>query len=174
MRKFFFLFITIGTLLMILVMYKTGASLKTNDTPNGILDLEFASNAAKATAVVNAWQKSETVDNIQIAKLNTELDFIFLFFYSIFLNMVCRSIAALHTGMARNIGLIVATGAIIAGMLDILENIGMLLTLHGYIYNSITILTFSFSVTKWILALLAILYFLVAGCAALFKKDTGK
>jgi len=45
MRKFFFLFITIGTLLMILVMYKTGASLKTNDTPKDWTD--FAKEVLK-------------------------------------------------------------------------------------------------------------------------------
>ena len=170
MRKYFFLLISIGTVLMIIIMQQTGAPLKTNDTPNGILDLEFASTPAKANVVLNAWEKSETADNIQAAKLNTELDFIFLLFYAIFLHQVCRSIAGLYKGSARNIGLILANGAIAAGVLDILENIGMLITLHGYINNTITLLTFSFSIIKWALALFALLYFLVGGGTYLFRK----
>ncbi len=144
MRKYFFLFVSIGTLLMIIVMQQTGTTLKTKATPHGILDLEFASTSAKAAAVIDAWKKSEITDNIQAAKLNTELDFIFLLFYAIFLQQVCRSIAGLHKGAIRNIGLVLANGAIAAGVLDIFENFGMLLMLHGYSNNTIALLTFSF------------------------------
>lgn len=151
-------------------MQHTGASLKTNETPLGILDLEFASSVSKATIVINAWQKTGNPDNIQAAKLNTELDFIFLIFYSIFLNIACRSVAMLYTGTVRTLGLIAAFGAIAAGLMDIMENIGMLLTLHGHIYPAVTLLTFTFSVIKWGLALLALMYFVVGGGASLLNS----
>jgi hypothetical protein len=170
MHKYFFLLISTGTFLMIIVMQQTGASLKTKDTPNGILDLEFANSKPKAVAVIDAWGKTEATDNIKAAKLNTELDFIFLLFYSIFLHQACRSIAGLYKGIISNAGLIVATGAIAAGVLDILENIGMLLTLHGYINSTVTLLTFCCSVTKWLLVLSALVYFLVGGGAYLIRK----
>ncbi len=170
MPKYFFLLTFIGTLLMIIVMQQTGAPLKTNDTPNGMLDLEFAGSTSKADLVINAWKKTESTDNIQAAKLNTELDFIFLLFYAIFLHQGCRSIAGLHTGIVSNIGLILANGAIAAGILDILENIGMLLSLHGYINSTVILLTFTFSMIKWVLALSALLYLLVGGAAYLFRK----
>ena len=170
MRTYFFLLICAGTLLMIIVMQQTGTSLKTTGTPNGILDLEFANNASKAAGVIAIWEKSGSTDNIQAAKLNTELDFIFLLFYAIFLHQVCRSIAGLYKGAVKNMGLVLANGAIAAGVLDILENIGMLLTLHGYINNTIPLLTFSFSITKWVLALAALLYFLAGGGIYVFRK----
>jgi hypothetical protein len=171
MRKYFFLLISIGTLLMIIVMQQTGASLKTNDTPNGILDLEFASSQHKVAAVVNAWSKTGGTDNIQAAKLNTELDFLFLFFYSIFLHQACKSVSGLYKGMMNRIGLVLANGAIAAGVLDILENIGMLLSLHGYINNTVALLTFTFSVIKWLLALSALIYLVIGGAASLFRKN---
>jgi len=170
MRKYFFLFVSIGTLLMMIVMQQTGAPLKTKATPYGILDLEFASTSVKAAAVIDAWGKTETSDNIQAAKLNTELDFIFLFFYSVFLHQACRAIARLYKGAISNIGLIAANAAIAAGVLDILENIGMLLTLHHYINSTVCLLTFSFSVTKWVLALFALVYILAAGGIHLIGK----
>jgi hypothetical protein len=151
-------------------MQKTGASLKTNDTPHGILDLEFANSRDKAAVVINAWAKTGSTDNIQAAKINTELDFIFLLFYSVFLHQFCKSIAGLHEGAVRNAGLILANGAIAAGVLDIMENIGMLLTLQGYINSTLPLLTFIFSVVKWVLALSALVYFLLAGGGYLFRK----
>ena len=155
---------------MIIVMQQTGAPLKTSGTPNGILDLEFANSKAKAIAVLGIWKKTEPTDNIQAAKLNIELDFIFLLFYSIFLHQACTSVAGLYKGILRTIGLILANAAIAAGVLDILENTGMLLTLHGYVNSTITLLTFSFSVTKWLLALSALFYFLVGGGIYLIIK----
>ena len=104
---------------MIIVMQQTGAALKTSGTPNGILDLEFANSKAKAIAVLGIWKKTEPTDNIQAAKLNIELDFIFLLFYSIFLHQACTSVAGLYKGILRTIGLILANAAIAAGVLDI-------------------------------------------------------
>ena len=55
---------------MIVVMAKTGATLKTAATPNGILDLEFAYNSTKTTAVTNAWAANNIVDNIAFVALH--------------------------------------------------------------------------------------------------------
>lgn len=170
MRKYFFLFIFIGTLLMIVVMQHTGASLKTVTTPYGILDIEFANTVSRANEVIDSWEKTGNPDNIQVAKLNTELDFIFLLFYSIFLSMSCRSVAVLYTGIAGTLGLIASFGAIAAGVLDILENAGILLMLHGHIYPWVTLLTFAVSVTKWVLALMAVLYLVIGGGAYLIRQ----
>ena len=170
MRKYFFLVVSIGTLVMVLVMVKTGATLKTSATPKGILGLEFAYNSNKAAAVMDAWKYNGTANNITAAKINTELDFIFILFYSIFLYNACKIISGVYKGTAANAGLLLANGAIAAGLLDIFENIGMLLTLHGYTNNAIPLATFIFSIVKWLLALAALLYFLIGGGWFLVKK----
>ena len=72
-----------GTLVMVVVMAKISASLKTPATPKGILDLEFAYNTAKTTAVMSAWAPNNSINNISTATNNTYYDFIFLLFYSI-------------------------------------------------------------------------------------------
>ena len=147
-----------GTLAMIVVMAKTGATLKTPATPKGILDLEFAYNKAKASAVVNAWAGISPVNNIHAAKINTWFDFIFLLFYSLFLYHSCKLIAASFSGPLSITGHFIAKGALAAGLLDALENTGMLITLHGPISDTTTLLTFIFSIAKWMLALAAVLY----------------
>lgn len=170
MRKYFFLIIAVGSLVMLLVMAKTSASLKTIATPLGILNLEFAYDSAKAGTVLNAWQPNEKIDNIEVATFNTWLDFIFLFFYSLFLFTGCKILSANYSGAIQNTGQMLAKGAILAGLLDIVENVGMLFTLHGNINNSILFLTAAASIIKWILALVAVAYLLVFGVGYLFRK----
>ena len=151
-------------------MAKTGATLKTAATPKGILDLEFAYNSDKATIVKNAWQDDGKTDNITAAKFNTQLDFIFLLFYAAFLYHACKMVSGNHKGIVAAIGILLAYGAIAAGLLDVFENIGMLLTLYGHISNSISLATVIFSVMKWLLALAALLYFVIGGGWFLIKK----
>lgn len=151
-------------------MAKTGASLKTAPTPHGILDLEFAYDTAKTSVVVNAWAPANGLDNITAAKTNTYFDFLFLFFYSIFLFLACKKIAQTIQGPVGKAGNAIATGALLAGLLDILENLGMLISLGGHISGTIAFLTTFFSVIKWILALIAVLYVLTGLLALGWKK----
>ncbi len=151
-------------------MAKTGAPLKTTLTPKGILDLEFAGNASKTAVVVNAWKNIPPGDRLELAKINTWLDFIFIFFYSFFLSQSCRSIAGAANGFLLLTGRFLAAGALAAGLLDIFENTGMLLTLNGHFSDSNSLLTFIFAVSKWGLVLAAIGYIVIAGAWLLIQK----
>jgi hypothetical protein len=172
MKKFSYWFLLAGTVLMIVVMMRTGAPLTTTATPQGILNLEFAWNSELAARVLIAWTPTPAADPIAAAKLNTWLDFIFLFFYSFFLCATCMHISARLTGPLKSAGLLVAQAALLAGFFDILENAGMLITLSGNVYDNVNLLTTFFSVVKWLLVLLALLY-IVLGIVklALQKKQ---
>jgi hypothetical protein len=160
MKKLLLPLFFIGTIAMMAVMAKTGAPLKTPATPLGILDLEFAYNTAKISTVMNAWSPANGIDNINAAKTNTWFDFLFLFFYSIFLYLACKRMALNIKGPVAKAGNAIAAGALLAGMLDILENTGMLITLNGHVSAGIAFFTCFFSVIKWALALIALLYVL--------------
>jgi hypothetical protein len=167
MKKYTIPFFLLGSLVMIYVMAKTGAPLKTASTPLGILDLEFAYNTAKTSSVINAWATS---DNIAAAKLNTWLDFLFLFFYSFFLFFASKRIAGTFQGVVAKTGQLVAKGALAAGFLDILENMGMLIALNSHISGSIAFCTTFFSVIKWGLAIIAVLYVITGTLALAYRK----
>ncbi len=155
---------------MLIVMAQTGVTLKTPTTPLGILNLEFAYTAEKAFAVILAWTGLIPTDNVFAAIVNTWLDFIFLLFYALFLYQACKMLATKHTGLLSVIGQFLAKGALAAGVLDVFENIGMLFTLNGHISDTVSLLTFLFSMVKWLLALAAVLYILLAGSLLLNKK----
>ncbi len=140
-------------------MLKTGATLKTLRTPKGIIDLEFAYNNNKTVVVINAWSSNVLIDNIYAAKKNTYLDFLFLFFYSTFLFFSCKKVSIVNNFKR---GFIFAYAALFSGIFDIMENIGMLITLSGKKSETIALLTTSFSLIKWGLVAVSILYLLIS------------
>jgi hypothetical protein len=79
-------------------------------------------------------------------------------------------VAKRYSGVIQQTGLLLSSCAIAAGLLDVLENVGMLMTLHGHINNGITLVTVMVSVIKWMLAALCLLYFIIFGVTAMFKK----
>jgi len=162
-----------GTLLMTAVMTIHGAPLKTPGTPKGILNLEFAYNTAQAASVLNAWAATSNTNNVFQAKMNTWLDFIYLLFYSLFFFHACKFLANSLSGFLQITGSLMAKAALMAGMLDILENTGMLLTLNGHLSQYTTLLTFIFSISKWILVIAAILYVALMG-SLLVRRKYGK
>ncbi len=167
MKKYSLLFLLIGTAVMIVVMTKTGATLKTTATPKGILDLEFAYNTTKTNTVITAWAPNDLIDNIKAAKNNTYYDFIFLLFYSPFLFLTGKKIAQITNS---KMGLMVAKGALWAGGLDIFENAGMLMTLSGNSSGTIALLTTIISVIKWALAIAAVIYLLTGLMQLIVKR----
>jgi hypothetical protein len=169
MRVTSFAIITAGTLLMVWVMQKTGAPLKTTVTPFGILNLELASSESQVSAILNTWD----ADKVDAAKLNTALDFIFLVFYSLFLFTACNTIAQRFTGFVRQTGIALAYGALAAGMLDVVENIGMLVSLYGNTSDWVSIITCLAAVIKWVLALAALAFVLIMAIPYWMSKNNG-
>lgn len=158
---------------MVFVMAKTGATLKTPATPQGILNLEFAYNTAQTNNIINTWRSTGQPNNIIAAIYNTFYDFLFLFFYAGFLFIACKKIAVNIQGPVARAGNIIARAAILAGILDVLENTGMLLTLHGHTTNAVAFLTVFFSVIKWGLVIIAVLYVLTGLVSfVVSKKNT--
>lgn len=170
MKKFLLPFFLLGTVAMMVVMAKTGATLKPA-TAHGILDLEFAYDTAKTAAILRAWAPANGIDNITVAKTNTYCDFVFLFFYAGFLFLACKKIAAKTGGGFSRAGHIVAKAALAAGFLDILENLGMLLTLNNHGSSFIALCTTIVSLVKWLLAIMAVLYMLAGLLAMAFRKS---
>jgi hypothetical protein len=170
MKKYLLPFFFIGTMAMMVVMAKTGATLKTDAAPMGILDLEFAYNNAKTIPIINSWASNNDDDVIKAAKINTYWDFLFLFFYAGFLFLACKKIAANVNGPVPYTGNLIATGALFAGFLDVLENAGMLLTLNDQGSSTVSFCTTFFSAIKWGLAFIAVIYLLSGLVVLAYRK----
>jgi hypothetical protein len=166
----------IGSLVMIYVMGKTGEGLnKQQGTPHGILNLELAYNQTKTAEVINAWaiSASQHTDYISVAKTNTYWDFLFILAYAPFLYFTCKILSSGYKGIINKAGNKLAAGALVAGLLDCGENIGMLQTLCGSQSSFVPLFTTACSVVKWLLVIAAVLYILLAGAGFIYKKFTG-
>ena len=164
MKNFSWIFLIAGTLLMLIVMISTGNSLKNAATPLGIINLELANNAIDVQNILNAWENdiSQNRDVIADAKKNTWLDFIFLLFYSSLFYFLCKKLISYFKAGSiwKRTGN--AVGAIAAGLLDVVENIGMLKSLNENVSDNIALLTASCSTLKWV-SVFIIIIFLITG-----------
>ena len=126
----------VGTVVMFLILRWQGKSLEIAEhSPAGIVSLELSATPAVAGQVLNAWDGS----NIQVARRNILLEFIFIFFYSWFYYTLCGNIAVRQDQAWSRVGVLLAIGSMVAALFNVFENILMLFTLRGA-YSSFSLL----------------------------------
>jgi len=157
------IFSLLATFTMIFIMAWQGSSLKTELTPKGILDLEFAGNEARLKEILSVWQLHKVY-------LNIYLDFLFIIAYSWFLYSCCKLIVCKRrskTGIF--IGMIIIMLSLFPGVFDIAENICMLIALsrdpHFIFYD------YYLAFVKFVLDGLILLYIIVS-LPVIFRKET--
>lgn len=180
LRKSTFYFLVTGTVIMMVLMFITGKDLNTAATPLGIIDLELARSDAAVQHILNAWSKevSEEEGLIDTARINTFLDFIFLIFYSLLLYVCCKQLAALFPSRKSlrtllNLG---ATLALLSGLLDVVENMGMLMSLYQFSGSYTAAITAGAAYLKWLMVastLLVIIFALLFKSIEKWRGDKG-
>lgn len=155
-------------LVMIWIMTNTGNPLKTGTTALGILNLELAFDKNITNTIIQYWNQQQL---ISIAKKNTYYDFIFLWTYTALFYFLCRQTAKQFriNSFSWKMSFLLSSAAIIAGLMDILENIGMLFSLSGYISQGTTLFTFSASIFKWCLVAGIIAWLIIASFLLVFR-----
>jgi hypothetical protein len=128
-----------------------GASLK----PPGIISFELAFTTSKARAIVGGW-----AGLLDIAAKQVRCDYVFIFGYACSLLFICFRAAdyASHRGHAdlASLAEFAGYGALLAGLLDGIENGGLLLMLAGRISTLIVLVTSLCATVKFVLAFAAI------------------
>ena len=128
-----------------------GASLK----PPGIIGLELAFTTSNARAIVGGW-----AGLLDVADKQVWCDYIFILGYTGSLLFICFHAADYasqrgHADLAR-LAAFAGYGALLAGLLDCIENVGLLLMLAGRISPLIVLVTSLCATVKFVLALAAI------------------
>lgn len=142
--------------LMFAALRWQGASLITNASPKGIVDLEMATQARQITLLMDTW-------DLSVVKMNIWIDFLFIVSYVALLALASESVAAKwkNQGM-RMIGLTLARVAVVAGVLDIGENLLMLQTIAGNFTVVSLQMTHYFATIKFTLAAVVLIYLLIS------------
>jgi hypothetical protein len=160
---FFFL---LGTVFFFLLLRYQG-KLETKESPLGIVSLELARNPTQVKEIINSWSNNDLIGN---AKTNVWIDFLLIPFYSLLFYTLCGSISVRTGGQIAKIGVMLAFASVIAGLLDVMENMLMLLTLNGVFNYFTVILTSFFAASKFILLALALLYVIPFGIRLISLK----
>jgi hypothetical protein len=128
-----------------------GASLK----PPGIIGFELAFTTSNARRIVGGWAGS-----LDVAAKQVWYDYVFILGYACSLLFICFHAAdyASHRGHAdlASLAEFAGYGALLAGLLDGIENVGLLLMLAGRISTLIVLVTSLCATMKFVLALAAI------------------
>lgn len=164
MNKLLIPFFILGTIAMILVMGNTGKPLKTATTPSGILHLEFAYDTVQVNKTLAAWNVNELPDKMAAAKTNTYWDFLFIFFYAGLMYLSAKKLSGIYregTGFEKA-GKRIALLALVAGLLDIIENGCMLQSLNGNIQNWLAKTATVCASVKFTFLLIAVLYICIS------------
>lgn len=152
-------------ILMMSALRWQGAVLKTSDTPRAIVDLELANKPELVQAILSVW-------TIKDVRLNIQLDFLFIVAYVFFLALAAEGIASKwRTSKMQFLGWLMARFALVAGVLDIGENLLMLQTIDQHFSLLSLNLTRYAALIKFGLVGIILLY-LIISLPNLFKKQS--
>ncbi len=154
------IFWLVATIIMMAVMRHVGSPLKSSTCYKSILSLEFASDNSTVQNVIHEWNTIKSADGKTLkehALSGIWWDFLFIlvytgFFYSYFSNRNLNN--PIHYYVSRL--------SLISGLLDIIENVFMLLSLNGQISSIISFLTATAAFFKFVILAFLFVYFLLS------------
>lgn len=153
------LFLFSGTMLLFLVMRWHGKPLaQLPETKAGIVSLEFAKTKQRANEIVNDW-KSNGLQQHAIS--NTSIDYLFIFFYGLFLFTANWLIALKQKSTLKTISQTIALLGLTAALFDVIENFFLIKMLAFTSTDSEIFITWWLAAIKFLLVAIAVLWILI-------------
>jgi hypothetical protein len=156
------------TALLLAFLQRQGATLVNGEAPYGIVSLELAGDAEKASAIAAAW---EAEGKTAVAIRNIRLDFLLIPFYSILLYMACGSLATYKPSRHGRIGAWIAFACLLAGIFDVFENLAMMAALRGRVGATGAAATTLLASAKFAILAIAVLYILSTSARRLLRSQ---
>ncbi len=128
-------------------------------TGYGILDLEFAWTAAQASTILTAWGSTLIPLEVQ----GTYLDFVFIPSYVTLIAGLTLLLTRRFTGRAKTLGFLLVLATLLAGVLDVVENLYLLIMMAAptIIADSTPFFASLCASSKFALLIITIAYFFV-------------
>lgn len=159
-QKNAFWFLFAFTIVVIVCMQVLGAPLNTEAAPAGIVTYEFARTLSNAQAIIASWGSEEQV----YAGLNLGLDYLFMAAYGLTIGLGCVLVArglADRVKFLTPVGVVLAWGALLAALLDALENYALIRLLLGSTNDLWPPVAYWCAGPKFVLVALGLLYVLI-------------
>lgn len=153
------------TLFIMVILNITGAPLRTDEAPAGIISYELAQTEETAATILNSWDNQAKI----YAGFNLGFDYLWMIFYSttIALGLVWTAEAFHLKGPLLTVINLLAWGQWLAALLDALENTALLTMLFNQPTAPWPLIAYWSAVIKFTLVILGILT--VLGSAILYR-----
>lgn len=152
------------TLLIMVVLTWVGEPLTTQVAPNGIVSYEFAGSVSRAGEILNSWGEAGRLH----AAFSLGLDFLFIVAYATTIGLACvwaGEILNKRRWPLSGVGLLLAWGVCLAGVLDGIENVSLVVMLLVSVSSPWPQLAAACAAVKFLLVALALLYAAYGGLA---------
>jgi hypothetical protein len=137
-----------------------------SDHGTGVIELELMRTTEKAEQVLRDYGS----DGRSAARTSLWLDYPYIVAYALFFALACGTLAQRARRLGREtwaaVGVALAWGGLLSGLLDAIENAALLWVLHGHPEQPFPAIAFLCAVPKFALAAAATLY-LLAGLIVL-------
>ena len=146
----------------------TGAPLKTDAAPSGIVSFELAGTLPVAQKIIESWDQTARV----YAGLNLGLDFLFIAAYASCIGLGCVLVARrlAQSALVASVGIVLAWAIWLAALLDCIENYALINLLLGSQQTSFAALAQWCAIPKFAIVGLGIAYVLLGALAAVIVK----
>jgi len=151
------------------ILSLVGAPLTTAAAPAGIISFEFAGNVSQAEKILASWD----ADASQRAAFVQGLDFLFIPLYSGAIAFGCLMASSVLRTMGRamaSLGETLAWLVFLAGLLDIIENVALIVMLFNVPANPWPQVAFWCAAPKFAFVAVGILYTLLGGLVYIFTR----
>ena len=152
------------TLLVLVILTWVGRPLTTPAAPNGIISYEFAGSVLRANGILISWGEAGRLH----AAFSLGLDFLFIVAYATTIGLACAwagEILSKRRWPLARVGLLTAWGVCLAGVLDGIENVSLVVMLLGNVSSPWPQLAAACAAVKFLLIALALLYAAYGGLA---------
>jgi hypothetical protein len=170
-RVFWFLFVF--TILIIAGLQYAGGPLTTSSAPSGIVSFEFAYTLSNAQAMIDSWGAEGQV----YAGINLGLDYLFMVSYGLTIGLGCALVARGMAGWVKSlpsVGIVLAWGALLAALLDALENYALMRLLLGSTNVVWAIVAYWCAWPKFVLVGLGLLYVILGSLISFIARRGNK
>jgi hypothetical protein len=157
------------TLIVLVVLTWVGRPLTTPAAPKGIISYEFAGSVLKAKDILISWGEAGRVH----AAFSLGLDFLFILAYMTSIGLACTwtgEVFRRRGWLVGSLGALIAWGVCLAGVLDVIENVGLTTMLFGTVSSPWPQLAAACAAGKFLLIAIAMLYAAIGGLVWAFNR----
>lgn len=166
-KKMLFLLLLLLTLVSAFSIQYFDSFIKSSVAPSGIVSFELAKELPRANLILKDWEAKGV---LVVAALSLGVDFLFILAYASFIALLLFLVSYKNTNWIYKIGKFLITAVLIAGFLDVIENIALINLLIGEKSQFYASLAFYMAFAKFSILGLSILFIIITFLLNFLKK----